>query len=343
MSCLNYTKTNMIISNLFDEVLVKPALEGADRLCIVSGYATSAMAFHHLDHVIKQKNKSVQVQLIVGMCVQDGLSLSNHKGFQNLVRNEYRGVFECSYVYNVPPVHSKIYVWLKNNKPVAGFSGSANYTQVAFGKMQREVLTDSDPKQGLEYFKGLATDTIYCTHLDAERLVQIYSDRQYHRRRRIEAAAEERERQQTAAGLENLAGLPMVRFSLLDRSGNLPQRSGLNWGQRPEEHREPNQAYIKLPADVYKTDFFPPRKTHFTVLTDDGKVLICTRAQDNAKAIHTPHNNSLIGEYFRSRLGVPLGGTVKLSDLNRYGRHDIDFYKIDDETYFMDFSVRAKE
>jgi hypothetical protein len=70
-------------------------------------------------------------------------------------------------------------------------------------------------------------------------------------------------------------------------------------------------------------------------------VLICTRAQDNAKAVHTPHNNSLIGEYFRSRLGVPSGGPVKLINLNRYGRHDVDFYKIDDETYFMDFSIKA--
>jgi hypothetical protein len=63
----------MITSNLFEEVLINPALKGADKLYIVSGYATSAMAFHHLEQVIKQRNRSVQVQLIVGMCVQDGL------------------------------------------------------------------------------------------------------------------------------------------------------------------------------------------------------------------------------------------------------------------------------
>lgn len=81
---------------------------------------------------------------------------------------------------------------------------------------------------------------------------------------------------------------------------------------------------------------------HFTVLTDDNKVLICTRAQQNGKAIHTPHNNSLIGEYFRHRLGIPYGHSVTKEHLLSYGRTDIDFYKIDDETYSMDFSVSAR-
>jgi hypothetical protein len=125
---------------------------------------------------------------------------------------------------------------------------------------------------------------------------------------------------------------------LLGNEGELPQRSGLNWGQRPEEHREPNQAYIRLTAPIYRSDFFPEIKQHFTIRTDDNKILICTRAQQNGKAIHTPHNNSLIGEYFRNRLGVPNGQPVRKDDLRRYGRVDIDFYKVDEETYFMDFS-----
>lgn len=66
--------------------------------------------------------------------------------------------------------------------------------------------------------------------------------------------------------------------------------------------------------------------------------MICSRAQQNGKAIHTPHDNSLIGEYFRNRLGVPNGGEVLSEHFDRYGRVDIDFYKIDEETYFMDFS-----
>ena len=96
---------------------------------------------------------------------------------------------------------------------------------------------------------------------------------------------------------------------------------------------------MKVEANVQRSGFFPERGVHFTVLTDDGKVLICTRAQDHGKAIETPHNNSHIGEYFRRRLGLANGVPVSRLDLDKYGRTNVTFYKIDDETYYMDFSV----
>lgn len=329
----------MLSKNLFEEVLVQPVESGANKLYVVSGYATAAMAFRHLE-ALKAKNYRVEIELIVGMSPIDGLSQTNHKGFQELTQSSYTGSFSCSYLTEMPPVHSKIYAWFNDGKPVCGFVGSANYTQTAFSKKQREVMTDSDPLKGFEYFQELISQTIYCDNIEAENLVQIYNSRSYTRVKREREAIQQEADLTTATVEPSLAGLPFEKISLLDKQGvNLPQRSGLNWGQRPEVHREPNQAYIKLPSSVYNTDFFPDRKIHFTVLTDDGKVLICSRAQDSGKAIHTPHNNSLIGEYFRNRLGVPNGAPIKLDDLLRYGRTDIGFYKIDDETYFMDFSV----
>ena len=95
----------MITTNLFNEVLINPLSKGADKLLIVSGYATSAMAFHHLEE-IKQINNSVEIELIVGMSIQDGLSLTNHKGFQKL-SNDLAN-FQCSYLAKRPPVHSKV-------------------------------------------------------------------------------------------------------------------------------------------------------------------------------------------------------------------------------------------
>jgi len=93
--------------------------------------------------------------------------------------------------------------------------------------------------------------------------------------------------------------------------------------------------------------FFPDREQHFTVLTDDGKSIICSTAQsakkdaplDNYKAIHSTTNNSLLGEYFRYRLGLASGAFVNTSDVINYGRTDVTFYKLDDETYYMDFDL----
>jgi len=329
----------MLSKNLFDEVLIQPAHHGANKLYIVSGYATSAMAFHHLQY-LRNHDYQISVELIVGMSVADGLSESNHKGFQKLVQNDFSGTFSCSYLTEMPPVHSKVYSWYKDEQPICGFIGSANYSQKAFGKNQREVMTVADAEQGLNYFQELVPQSIYCDHIETESIVQIYNEKSYERVKRERTAAQQpRPEIEIAPSSPISLGLSSVQFSLLDRYGNLPQRSGLNWGQRPEYHREPNQGYIKLPASIYNSDFFPQRGVHFTVLTDDDKVLICTRAQDSAKAIETPHNNSLIGEYFRNRLSLPNGALVTTDDLVRYGRDTVDFYKIDDETYFMDFSA----
>ena len=73
--------------------------------------------------------------------------------------------------------------------------------------------------------------------------------------------------------------------------------------------------------------------------TDDGQVIICARRQDHGKALHSTENNSIIGEYFRHRLGVPLGREVTKVDLEKYGRTDVVFCKIDDDNYYMDFSA----
>ncbi len=323
----------MLSDELFENILLEPATQGADHLHVVSGYATAAMAFRHINY-LKKVGLNIKVDLVVGMCPNDGLSVSNHEGFKKLVKDDFNGIFECSYVMERPAVHSKVYIWTKDSKPVIGFAGSANYTQNAFRSRQREAMAFCDADKAFTYYNELLADTIYCTHNDAENAIQLYKENYSQKKQRLIGNDDLEE-----AVADHIVGLPKVSISLLANDGTLPRRSGLNWGQRPEQNRNPNQAYIRLPATVYHTDFFPENKIQFTVLTDDGKTIICTRAQQNGKAIHTPHNNSLIGEYFRNRLGLSSGALVTEDDLMRYGRNDINFYKIDDETYYMDFAV----
>ena len=333
----------MITKNLFDKVLIDPVKNGADTLYVVSGYATAAMTFHHFESLKKNHGKQIKINLIVGMCPYDGLSLSNHKAFQQLASVDFPDYFECSYIVNSPQVHSKAYAWFQGEKPVIGFIGSANYTQNAFSKSQRELLISCDPKLGFDYFQSLISDSIYCTHVEIENYIEIYRDTYYARRKKEQL--EKEGLQLISSEKPDLQGLPAVSVSLLDREGNVQKTAGINWGFRQDgvSSRNKNEAYIQLRPEVYKSNFFPLRSAHFTVLTDDNKTLICTRAQKDERghAIETPHNNSLIGEYFRHRLGLPNGAFVTKDDLLRYGRTNVDFYKIDDETYFMDFSVPA--
>ena len=325
----------MFHEKLYENVLIKPAIEGSNKLYIVSGYATAAMAFHHINK-LKSISSDISIDLIVGMTSADGVSNSNHNAFNKLVTEDFRNILTCSYVCRSPPVHSKLYIWERDGELTQAFIGSANYTQNAFIlNKNREICATCDPSKAFNYYESLVDDTFYCDYTDIENEVSIHKDGNRPYRREPVTPGELIDEDYRA----NVPDSQHVSLSFLNpRTRELPTgASGLNWGQR--KGREPNQAYIRISSNIAKTDFFPPRAVHFTVQTDDGKILICTRAQDGAKSIETPHNNSLIGEYFRHRLGLANGQKIYHQDLINYGRTDVDFYKLDDETYYMDFSV----
>jgi HKD family nuclease len=334
----------MITSDLYRTVLFEPLTKHhANHLKIVSGYSSPAMLAYHIDDMEKEQ-RFADIDIIVGMTAQDGLYRGSHLAFKEMMSEGYRGVpVKCGYICKVPAVHSKLYIWEKDEKPISAFLGSANYSQNAFVRCStREVLIECDPEEALEYFNALDKDRIFCTHPDVEEIIEMTS---------VRRGAVKRLSSQTVGKVELLTTMgslstEAVTLSFLDAdTGEVPSRSGLNWGQRPG--RDPNQAYISVPVQVMRQSFFPNRTEQFTVQTDDDKIIICVTAQSTNKgdpnsvykAIHSTLNNSRLGEYFRYRMGLPYGAFVTKEDLQRYGRTDVTFYRIDQETYYMDFSV----
>ena len=146
----------MIFNNFYDDVLINPVREGADCLKIISGYATSAMAFHHLEDLSK-KDLSLKIILLVGMCSVefqkgmcsvDGISVSNHKGFQNIVSSKYSENFSCSYLFKNPPVHSKLLFGQKKARFIKRLLG---LHKNAFSNKQREVVAELYDSNVLDY------------------------------------------------------------------------------------------------------------------------------------------------------------------------------------------------
>jgi hypothetical protein len=326
----------MITQDLYKKVLVEPASESGDRLCIVSGYASAAFAADHLQDMLTMPSRPI-VHLLVGMFPQIGNLRSNHLAFQQLSTTDYPIGFECRYVVTSPPVHVKAYAWHRNGLPLRGFVGSANYSRNGFADQQREAVTVSDAQEVQNYFDDLWTSALDCRDPQADILVG-QAITAYHARTLQAGLAEDTTN-------EEIAGLPHVCLTLLAENGDIHQGGGgLNWGQRPG--REPNQAYIPVPAAVGRLGFFPPLKQHFTLMTDDGHSLICVPAEPKQKggtvphAIHTPLNNSDMGLYFRYRLGVPSGAFITKQNLLDYGRTDVVIYSINDDDYYMDFSTK---
>jgi len=322
-------KKHLLSDNLFNELLLNPAKRGADELFIVSGYASAVMASYHIEQLKKEK-VNVKINLLVGMTSRDGLSLTNHQTFKSLMESTFFNTFNCSYLTEYPPVHSKVYSWFKDGNPVDAYIGSANYSQQAFVLgSQKEIASKCNPESAFEYYQSLIEKSIYCNHQEVEEQVAFYNSRNVVLSNRDIIELE-------TSDYKAPVGLDKITVSLLQTNGEIHKSSGLNWGQR--EGRERNQAYIPLQADVWRSDFFPKVGQHFTVKTDDRKILIFTRAQQNGKALHTPSNNSQMGEYFRNRIGVANGKFVTKENLISYGKTTVDFYKTDEEEYQMDFS-----
>ena len=323
----------MLTENLYREVLLAPVERGADTLYIVSGYGMPRMAKKHLSDALESGDgRPIGVNLIVGMAPTGKIAQSAHNEFKSLTRDAPGGAFHCRYVEGMPPTHAKMYAWFRGEKPVAGHIGSANYTHQGFLTGQREVMTPESPKEILSYYRDMFPLAIDCTDPAARKLVRK-DDRvvapEIHRARKPRKGAES------------------IVVSLLNSQGEMFKAGGgLNWGQPTinRTRKNTNEGYIPLRAVVYHSDFFPPNAP-FVIHTDDGQSFRAARRAAESKEIHSIDDNSILGAYFRRRLDVVLGGTLALGgmiskkDLENYGRADVTFHKIDDDNYYMDFSV----
>lgn len=298
------------------------------------------MAKRHLDE-LKILEESVKIDLIYGMTPEQGVSRIEHDGFQKLMSENPN--FNCSYLMiNRLPCHVKLYIWLKNGEPVKAFIGSANYSQNAFYDVnESEAMCECDPVQANDFFERFSGDTVYCNHDEVEDIALITSKSKV--REQIK-----REETPISESHSSLNG-NTLRLSLLSTDGTMGTTSSLNWGQRGKRNR--NEAYIpiqsKIGREIVDSKFFPPKESVFLALTDDGMTLYLVLAgnkSDNpvAKQLETSYDNSILGEYFRKRLGLSSGEYITKEMLVQYGRTHVDFINLGDGTYYMDFSVKPK-
>ncbi|SIT87314.1 restriction endonuclease PLD domain-containing protein [Edaphobacillus lindanitolerans] len=298
-------------------VLEQPYKKGRRRLSVLTGYASPPFIEDLLVNM-----PELQLEVVIGMARLDPITLWNHRQFKRLARENER--LSIKYFVGDKPIHSKIYFWHpENGDPELVFVGSANLTRNGFINF-REVLASVKMANPLDLINE--DDLADCS----SEVVINEVDFAY------SSGGEKINVQRLKREIDGkpYVDLPLVRNSRGVRT--VPEKSGLNWGQR--EGRDPDQAYIRVPAEVYsKADFFPPRGERFTVITDDGESFICIRAQENGKAIQTSESNKLMGLYFRKRLGLNSGERVRIDDIDRYGRDSVRIYKIDDETFYMDY------
>lgn len=285
-----------------------------------------------------RRAKTGRLRLSVGRALFDGLSRPCKDYLLRL-----HGVAEANGggVRVLPSAfHSKIYT-----VQTGAYIGSSNLTEHGIGDwLEANVLLRTDAAAAVRrealriYDGGVPFDGIY------DEIKDIVPTRR------------------KSKGLDSVVDLPAepmhpttgVSISLLDRYGQIPAFSGLNWGLAAGRPRDRYECYIRFPTSVHEVGevIFGSNKkgTKFVARTHDGKTLYLrlegnSRAgRPEAKQISTDGDKSALGRWMIiDCLGIKDGRAVTSEDLERYGRTTVEFYRtgtLDDgrAVVYLDFA-----
>lgn len=326
--------------------------DAPDELLIISGYLGPAP--------IERLNElsDMNITVIGGMYANgiDARLLTSLETIKNTNPN-------LKILYSQQEIHSKIYIWKKEDKVLSALIGSANFSSNGLRTDFRESLADAtrDTFEPLkEYSKYILEHATETPSLKASQAIINYNeDNTIHHM--VEVVP------------ERLYTVDIPLYSENTSRGKyVPERSGLNWCFS-NGHVAIGDAYIRIPKNIIQmeTELIKPFDSSYTSTTlrrrnsdsieliwDDGFVMeaslegIQTYQNKNypkqlaSYKAQTPYLNgerisvkSILGRYLRKRLGIGLTDLVTMEVLEAYGRTTITLSLIEEGVYYADFSV----
>ncbi len=312
--------------NLEELIFHRHEMHETDELIVLSGYLGPKP-------VSRLEELPFNSTVIYGMYGSEGIRPSLHDSLTN-IQGE---VENLNIFYSNLPVHSKCYVWRKKGEIIHALLGSANFSVNGLTTPFREVLAETtyDTFQPLnEYISHVLNNSISCLEVGMERIIETREQIDY------------------------------CDMSLLANNGEVQNAAGLNWGQNPRNHTTPNDAYIPIRArhirdfpNLFKPKQINPFQTDrrgrmqrhndsVEIIWDDGLTMegLLEGSQRIGDIVYPKQISSFpskaeLGQYIRTRIGVPLGQPVRRHHLEQYGRTDIRISLLGDGVYKFDFSI----
>ena len=321
--------------NLYDSILSNPVSEnGFNNLSIITGYSSPGMVKQHFDKI---NDPSFKINIIIGMGIGGSI---NHNYYKNLMKS-YPERFGCYYFNETGnSVHSKLYIWSKNDS-YCGFAGSANYSNQAFFNNSRHELmfqlNENEIRQALNYYDKIKDLSVLCTDPEIDRTINSEDVS-------FEGSLSEDVKlfDGTAIELKPYNGRRRIRLSLLTKNGKAHNPgNGLNWGVGTEKRPRKDKNASFLPTrDSKRWEFFPPWEKKYFIIQDyhdKDDMFFGMIGGTDGKNLSSGEDNQIFGAWFRKKLGLKYGEIITKSHLLNYGKTYVDFHKVDDETFLIEF------
>ncbi|MBL7994867.1 NgoFVII family restriction endonuclease [bacterium] len=322
----------LFYSNLEEIIFHRHEMVQSDELIILSGYVGP-------NPILRLQTLPFNSRIIYGMYGSDGIRRTLHNSLVS-INNAQTNI---QIFYSRTPVHSKCYIWKYENRIVHALVGSANFSSNGLSTPYRETLAETTVDTFIplnDYVETILRNSIICT------------DAVVTEGRRNAALPEDRE-------------TDYCRMTLLDpRTNEMQNANGLNWGQNPDNHTNPNDANIPIRAEYIRLypELFPPKQElprlseaggraqrhndTIEIIWDDGATMegllegnYPVNGVIYPKQISSFPEKRHLGSYIRQRIGVADGARVTRRHLERYGRTHIDVSLQTEGVYFFNFSV----
>jgi NgoFVII restriction endonuclease. len=325
----------LFYENLEEIIFHRHEMFDVDELVILSGYVGPGPTS-------KLKSVPFKTSVIYGMYGSDKISQKLDHALKKLSSSK------VTILYSKLAVHSKCYIWRKNANIVTALVGSANFSVSGLENPYKEVLAETT-------FDTFAPLNKYL-NIVLENCIPCYDASVKFKKQNIVPYKN---------GVTQEENLPLgiCRISLLGANGNVPQKSGLNWGLS-SGHISLGDAYIRISKNDLQNNptLFPPKQMLALNISKGGKK---TRQNDSVefiwdtgdvmsgllegsqkingllypKQIASSPKKNLLGKYLRNRLNVSLDHLITRKDLENYGRTTIDISLQAEGIYYLDFSV----
>jgi len=336
----------MLYTNRHGQKMVdalRDALGGASSAWLLSAYV-GPDACNQIG--LEERGRDIPVRLVVGRALTDGLpreTLTYLRWLEGSLSVGGGGIRAAD-----PPFHSKAYCFDLRNGGRVAWIGSSNLSGNGLDRWTEANVSPLDDRT----MEELANEANSAWHT----AVRISSDKIPIVERPPPAKKDRPRRSQDVEDPipvePNADGVPGLRVTLLNPStGEVQDRSGLNWAFGRGRPRDPDEALVALRAaqlEAARPVFgsIQPR-TRFTALTHDGQTLSMMLEggrPEAAKNICSADDKTILGNWIlRQVLSHPRDTPIRREHLERYGRTDLGFYRIgtDPETgralIFMDF------